>query len=66
MPCLGCCAADRQSYRVSGTALECCLWMLQERELGGFKADVEEEFEDKEGNVYDRRTYEDLKRQGIL
>ncbi len=40
--------------------------MLQERELGGFKADVEEEFEDKEGNVYDRRTYEDLKRQGIL
>lgn len=40
--------------------------MLQERELGGFKAEVEEEFEDAEGNVYDRRTYEDLKRQGLI
>ena len=39
---------------------------MQERELGGFKAEVEEEFEDAEGNVYDRRTYEDLKRQGLI
>ena len=29
-------------------------------------ADEVEEVEDEEGNVYDRRTYEDLKKQGIL
>jgi len=29
-------------------------------------ADEVEEVEDEEGNVYDRRTYEDLKRQGVL
>ena len=29
-------------------------------------SEVIEEFEDEEGNVYDKRTYEDLKRQGIL
>ena len=39
---------------------------VQEREVGGFKAEAEEEFEDAEGNVYNRRTYEDLKRQGII
>lgn len=30
------------------------------------KADVIEEYEDGEGNVYNKKTYEDLKRQGIL
>lgn len=30
------------------------------------KADAVEEFEDAEGNVYNKKTYEDLKRQGIL
>ena len=38
----------------------------QEREVGGFKAEAEEEFEDAEGNVYNKRTYEDLKRQGLI
>lgn len=28
--------------------------------------DQAEEFEDDHGNVYNRRTYEDLKRQGLL
>lgn len=40
--------------------------VVQEREVGGFKAEAEEEFEDAEGNVYNRRTYEDLKRQGLI
>ncbi|CAM0138012.1 unnamed protein product [Umbelopsis sp. WA50703] len=31
-----------------------------------FKADTLEEFEDTEGNVFNKKTYEDLKRQGIL
>jgi splicing factor 3A subunit 3 len=31
-----------------------------------FLGDIEEEFEDSEGNVLNRRTYEDLARQGLL
>ena len=38
----------------------------QDREKGGFNAPVEEEFEDDEGNVYNKKTYEDLRRQGII
>ena len=44
----------------------CCHAAMQEREVGGFKAEVEEEFEDESGNVYNRKTYELLKRQGLL
>lgn len=38
----------------------------QEREKGGFKAEVEEEFEDTDGNVYSKKTFEDLRRQGLI
>lgn len=31
-----------------------------------FKSDTMEEFEDLEGNVYNRKTFEDLHRQGLL
>lgn len=31
-----------------------------------YQAERTEEFEDSEGNVYDKKTYEDLKRQGLL
>lgn len=31
-----------------------------------WKPEVEEEFEDSTGNVVSRKTYEDLKRQGLL
>jgi len=31
-----------------------------------WRPEAEEEFEDSEGNVFNRRTYEDLKRQGLL
>jgi splicing factor 3A subunit 3 len=50
---------------ISRASSDACA-LYQERELGGFKADVEEEFEDAEGNVFNRRTYEDLKRQGLI
>ena len=33
---------------------------------GGFKVEEDEEFEDDEGNVFNRKTYMDLKRQGLL
>ncbi len=34
----------------------------------GFEFDegVEQEFEDMEGNVFNKKTYDDLKRQGII
>jgi splicing factor 3A subunit 3 len=35
-------------------------------QLESFVGDVEEEFEDTEGNLLNRRTYEDLARQGLL
>ena len=31
-----------------------------------FKRETDEEYEDTEGNVLDRRTFEDLARQGLL
>lgn len=34
--------------------------------LEQFTSELEEEFEDTEGNVLNRRTYEDLARQGLL
>mmetsp|Transcript_6383 Transcript_6383/g.18382 ORF Transcript_6383/g.18382 Transcript_6383/m.18382 type:complete len:504 (+) Transcript_6383:259-1770(+) len=43
------------------------LWRnVQSREKGGFVRDTEEEYEDTQGNVYSKKTYEDLKRQGII
>lgn len=39
---------------------------LQSREKGGFVRDTEEEYEDAQGNVYNKKTYDDLKRQGII
>jgi splicing factor 3A subunit 3 len=43
------------------------LWKtMQERSRGGFKAEMDEEFEDRLGNVYSRKTYEDMKRQGLI
>jgi splicing factor 3A subunit 3 len=30
------------------------------------RPDVVEEFEDKDGNVFNKRTFDDLKRQGLL
>lgn len=35
-------------------------------EVDEFSRDQEEEFEDTEGNILNRRTYEDLARQGLL
>lgn len=44
------------------TAIPC----VQEREKGGFTQEMEEEFEDASGNVYNKKTYEDLQRQGLI
>jgi len=42
----------------------CRCW--QEREKGGYTQEMEEEFEDRLGNVYNKKTYEDLRRQGLI
>lgn len=38
----------------------------QARNSGGFNPDLDEELEDAAGNVYSRKVYEDLQRQGLL
>ena len=38
---------------------------LQAKGVGNFKVE-DEEFEDDSGNVYNKKTYDDLKRQGLI
>jgi len=44
------------------------LWrkMQQQEKVKEWRPDEEEEYEDDEGNVYNRKTFEDLKRQGLI
>ncbi|WZZ37834.1 hypothetical protein YC2023_034093 [Brassica napus] len=44
------------------------LWKrIQERQgVNKWKPEVEEEYEDGDGNVYNKKTYSDLKRQGLI
>lgn len=39
--------------------------VVQEKAKGDFKPE-DEEFEDAQGNVYSKKTYDDLKRQGLI
>lgn len=40
--------------------------ILQDNFESNFKPDFQEEFEDEEGNLYSRKQYIDLKRQGLI
>lgn len=44
------------------------LWeRIQERQgLNKWRPDLEEEYEDQEGNIYNKKTYSDLQRQGLI
>lgn len=43
------------------------LWRsMAERQKAGWKPDTDEEFEDKFGNVYNKKTYDDMRRQGLI
>lgn len=44
------------------------LWdkLKHEKQQNKFQPSIEEEFEDSQGNVVNKKTYEDLKRQGLL
>ena len=39
---------------------------LSQREVGTFNVKLDAEVEDAQGNVYNKKTYEDLQRQGLL
>lgn len=54
-------------FEVTSIADALALWRsLQEKQAGGFKPEQDEEYEDAEGNVFNKKVYQDLKRQGIL
>lgn len=44
------------------------LWKrIQQRQgYNKWRPDLEEEYEDKEGNIYNKKTYTDLQRQGLI
>jgi len=44
------------------------LWekLQKEQSHKDFKVEEEEEFEDHDGNVYNKKTYDDLRRQGLI
>ncbi|MBA0558707.1 hypothetical protein Gotri_016963 [Gossypium trilobum] len=44
------------------------LWeKIRERQgVNKWRPDLEEEYEDKEGNIYNKKTYTDLQRQGLI
>lgn len=44
------------------------LWkkICEEKKTERWNSELDEEFEDSKGNVVNRRTFEDLKRQGLL
>ena len=59
---------NRRIFRnVTKIAEAQALWaQLEAQKAQAAKAADEEEFEDAEGNVYGRKTFEDLKRQGLI
>ena len=40
--------------------------LLMETEVSQFNPDLEEEYEDDEGNILKKKTYNDLRRQGLI
>lgn len=39
---------------------------LESKDTGKWDKEVDEEYEDADGNVYNKKTYDDLKRQGLI
>lgn len=40
--------------------------LMRESQESQFRPDLEEEFEDNEGNILNKRTYTDMKKQGLI
>jgi splicing factor 3A subunit 3 len=59
--------SSKAFFEVTKVEEAIALWKnLQNRSAGNWNPDMQEEFEDAEGNVYNRRTYLDLQRQGLV
>ncbi|PNW82870.1 hypothetical protein CHLRE_06g297750v5 [Chlamydomonas reinhardtii] len=57
---------NKMFYEVTKIEDALQLWKsIQDKAKGDFKPD-DEEFEDASGNVYSKKTYEDLRRQGLI
>jgi outer membrane protein assembly factor BamE (lipoprotein component of BamABCDE complex) len=54
------------SKRTDTTWLTVAEKLKQEGRHEIFEQETMEEFEDDDGNVYNRKTYEDLKKQGLI
>ncbi|KAF8977477.1 hypothetical protein BGZ46_007345 [Entomortierella lignicola] len=66
MRCLGI-PNTRQFHEIVGIEDALALWnKIKKIKPEGGKRDQVEEFEDTEGNVFNKKTYEDLKRQGLI
>lgn len=40
--------------------------LLMETEVSQFNPEIEEEYEDDEGNILKKKTYNDMRRQGLI
>ncbi|KAI1321494.1 hypothetical protein EDD11_005185 [Mortierella claussenii] len=66
MRCLGI-PNTRQFHEIVGIEDAIALWnRIKKAKPEGSKKDQIEEFEDSDGNVFNKKTYEDLKRQGLI
>ncbi|KAG0345145.1 Splicing factor 3A subunit 3 [Podila humilis] len=66
MRCLGI-PNTRQFHEIVGIEDALALWKkIKGTKPEGSKKDQIEEFEDSEGNVFNKKTYDDLKRQGLI
>ena len=60
-------SSSKAFFEVTKVDEALALWEnLKHRETGNWHAETQEEFEDEEGNVYNKKTYLDLKRQGLV
>ena len=59
--------SSKAFFEVTKVEEALALWQnLKNRSSGNWNADTQEEFEDDEGNVYNKKTYLDLQRQGLV
>ena len=67
MKCLGI-PYSRPFFQISRIDEVQALWeqIRAQSKAERFKPEAMEEFEDQQGNVYNRKTYEDLRKQGLL
>lgn len=58
---------NKMFYEVTKIDDALSLWRtIQERARGSWNQETDEELEDVDGNVYNKKTYEDMRRQGLI